>query len=699
MDWPVLCGLSALLVGLAFYGWSAGRRTDVTWWFSCQTLCIAFWILGIAGTHSGYLPEFWGRWTFASACLMPAACLAFTRVFPEATKWPSASAVRCVIAIGLSLAFLSAATPWIAFDFVITSAGTLKRKPGPLFPLFTAYFLVCVAAILGTLAAKWRHARGLARAQLRYYNAGFLILTIGAITTNLFIPALTGHSEYSTIGPFFVLPFLVLIAHSIVRHRLLDLNLMISRGAAFAVTIATCSGLIIVILVRLRVARFSDTVSLPLPLLITFLVTTVLLSVPIAPRVARLIDNYLLRGRPDLDQVLKEASRRLSRLLTAEEISAELKTVIASTFAPQTIVVSVRTEATNETSPGEDGLLHLAWDVEGPAPGVRLLGTDLAVTASEAQLVSSGIEVWVALGRARQRMGVMLLGGRRDGEAYLSSSLRFLEDLAELASLALDVAYLYRRQFSLESERHRLSHLARMGRAYAGLGHEIRTPLTTISNFISALPDRIDDPEFRDTMVRLIPAEVSRIVQLAERLRQMAPSSDGTIAPIALKPLLTDLVAVHATSCADRGIHVSVRCDGALSVMGDQQQLTQLFVNLLTNAIDASPSGATVIISASARRSSTELLTVVQILDEGCGIEPALRSRVFQPFFTTKASGTGLGLSICREIADFHRARLTVSPRSDRQGTVAEIEFPPFDARQLSAEFTLTRNTVSPLEM
>ena len=67
---------------------------------------------------------------------------------------------------------------------------------------------------------------------------------------------------------------------------------------------------------------------------------------------------------------------------------------------------------------------------------------------------------------------------------------------------------------------------------------------------------------------------------------------------------------------------------------------------------------------------------IVRVIDEGSGIDPAIRPKIYDPFFTTKASGTGLGLSICREVADFHRARLTLLPRSSFGGTIAELEFP-----------------------
>jgi signal transduction histidine kinase len=113
-------------------------------------------------------------------------------------------------------------------------------------------------------------------------------------------------------------------------------------------------------------------------------------------------------------------------------------------------------------------------------------------------------------------------------------------------------------------------------------------------------------------------------------------------------------------------------------IHGDPGQLVQLFVNLLRNAVEAMPEGGTITIEAdrSKGRVGTDSV-VVRVLDEGVGIDPTVRPKIFEPFFTTKPSGTGLGLSICREIADFHRARLALVPRSLIDGgTAAEVEFP-----------------------
>jgi signal transduction histidine kinase len=251
-----------------------------------------------------------------------------------------------------------------------------------------------------------------------------------------------------------------------------------------------------------------------------------------------------------------------------------------------------------------------------------------------------------------------------DDEDQISGALVVVTDLSAVKAL--------------EKNQRRIEHLAVMARFYAGIAHEIRNPLAAISNFVSMLPDRFDDPEYRDTAARILPMEVARIVRLADRLRLMAPSEGGKLAIVAIPPLLHDIVAIHSPNAEEQRVKIELLCPEELpKIQADPGQLVQLFVNLLKNAIEAMPDGGTVTIEAdhSTGRIGSESI-IVRILDEGSGIEPTARAKIFDPFFTTKPSGTGLGLSICREIADFHRARLTLFSRSVLGGTIAEVEFP-----------------------
>ena len=207
------------------------------------------------------------------------------------------------------------------------------------------------------------------------------------------------------------------------------------------------------------------------------------------------------------------------------------------------------------------------------------------------------------------------------------------------------------------------------------------------------LPDRFDDPEYRETAVRLLPDEVGRIVRLADRLRLMAPSEDGQLSTVALSPLLADIVSIHAPAAEEGRVRVNLESSQDVpKINGDPSQLIQLFVNLLKNGIESMPSGGTLIIRCYPKDSGQAV--IVDFVDEGTGVDPAIRAKIFQPFFTTKPFGTGLGLSICREIADFHRARLMLIARAPLSGTVARVEFGVADRAEEATE-PLALNTES----
>lgn len=800
MSQVALFGLSAVLAALAIFVWRARPDSAVNRWFAAQTVCLASWVFGVGGLQGGTHLEAWGRFTFASASLIPAAFLAFTRCYPTASRWPSARLLQITFLIGAALAILSLSTSLVVYDNVLTPQG-LIRKSGPLYPVFAVYFIVVWVVALAVFIDKWRQARGLARAQLQHLGAGIIISAAGGIGMNLLLPLVTGRSTYSWLGPYFSFMFVALVAHTIIRHRLMDLRIVVNRGLAYALVTAVLSGLAISA-ARLLVPNWATEPLFVHPdILIIAGIVIAMLSIPSQRLFSHVIDPYLYRGRLDHALALRGATRQLSRLMTPTELSAELRQLLTEAFVPESFTMLVRPfeshalKQLSEDAPLVVDLFTLATLMtDQPNPTVIDVNptqqTGASGIAHEA-LRAAGIEIVVTLGRRGQLLGAILLGPRRSGEAYFKNDLAFIESLAELASIALENALLYRQRIqmleysdrlleslnsavvaidltgkitsfnpaakdllgleqdkrgasldvlpseiawalamaitrswhprevevtidhksrrvihvilstdvlhddenkvagalvvvtdlsavkALERNQRRVEHFAIMARFYAGIAHEIRNPLAAISNFISMLPDRFDDPEYRDTAVRLLPIEVSRIVRLSDRLRLMAPSEDGKLSLVSLPPLLNDIVAIHSPAAQEQRVKISLTCSDELPrILGDPSQLVQLFVNLFRNAIEAMPDGGTVTIEAehSAGRTGPDSV-IVRVIDEGPGIDPAVRPKIFEPFFTTKPSGTGLGLSICREIADFHRARLTLLPRTFG-GTIAEVEFP-----------------------
>ena len=803
MPFVLLLALVALLLALAGFVWLARPNSAINRWFATFTLFVAVWVLGISGLQSGAHLDAWARVTFAGATLIPASFLAFMRAYPTSSSWPSTALLRGTLVLAGAIAVLSLSTPLMVYDTTLTPAG-LTRQTGPLYTIFFVYFLVTWVAAIVVFAFKWRVSRGLASAQLQYLGAGIILSGVGGISANLLLPMATGRSTYSWIGPYFSLILVAMVGHAIIRHRLMDLRLFISRGLAYALAMGIASALLISGARLISPAWEAETQFVHPNLVVVTIVALALLSSPAQRFISRLVDPYLYRGI-EHSVALRGATRRLSRLMQPVELASELRQVLAEVLVPESFTLLVKSFPTDsferlsiDDTPLPDVDPHLLAALHAKQPDTSVIVVNPTEETGDtkwthAALRAGGVEVIVILGRRGQLLGIVLLGPRRSGDAYFKNDLGFIESVADLASIALENALLYRQRIqmleysdrllesldsavvaididgritsfnpaatkllglsdeyhgalmhvlpseigwalvlalsegwhprevevtidhvvrgilhvilstavlhddekrvsgalvvvtdlsavkALERNQRRVEHLAIMARFYAGIAHEIRNPLAAISNLIAMLPDRFDDPEYRDTAVRLLPMEVSRIVRLAERLRLMAPSEGGKLSVVSIPPLLHDIVAIHSPTAHEQQVKIELHCADELpKIQGDPGQLVQLFVNLLRNAVEAMPDGGTVTIEADRSKGRVGAASViVRVLDEGVGVDPAVRPKIFDPFFTTKPSGTGLGLSICREIADFHRARLALLPRSLLDGgTVAEVEFP-----------------------
>src|SRR5437899_12557720 len=122
------------------------------------------------------------------------------------------------------------------YEPTMTRAG-LTRQTGSLYMVFSVYFLVTWGTAIVVFVSKWRLSRGIARAQLQYLGAGIILSGVGGISANLLVPLATGRSTYSWIGPYFSLVLVAIVGHAIIRHRLMDLRLVISLGLAYSLTL------------------------------------------------------------------------------------------------------------------------------------------------------------------------------------------------------------------------------------------------------------------------------------------------------------------------------------------------------------------------------------------------------------------------------------------------------------------------------
>jgi len=252
----------------------------------------------------------------------------------------------------------------------------------------------------------------------------------------------------------------------------------------------------------------------------------------------------------------------------------------------------------------------------------------------------------------------VLLSGAPDGAAARPRALAALAATANRLALPLAAAEAERRLTRLDTEVQRLDRLALLGRLTQELAHEVRNPLVSVKTFLQLLPERREDPDFMTRFLGVVMGELERTLRLLDLVidlpRPLLASADAT----AVAETVASVLELLAPYARQRGVALESSLPaGLLAVALGEDALRQVLLNLLMNAIDATPRGAAVSVEACAREGCIELV----VCDAGPGIAPELRERVFEPFFTTRsAHHGGIGLAITRGLVEQAKGRIAV---------------------------------------
>ncbi|TFG84959.1 MAG: GHKL domain-containing protein, partial [Hyphomicrobiales bacterium] len=236
-----------------------------------------------------------------------------------------------------------------------------------------------------------------------------------------------------------------------------------------------------------------------------------------------------------------------------------------------------------------------------------------------------------------------------------------VEDLTDLQNLESELAH---------SER-----LASIGRLAAGVAHEIGNPVTGIACLAQNLESETEDGEVRTTSRQIIEQtkRISEIVQTLVGFSHGGSFASDRLQMLALIECIQEAADLVHLSHGAQQVHILVDCPRLMFVTADRTRLIQVFVNLLTNACDASQPGDQVTVRARLADGNV----VIEVIDTGEGMAQDLLDQVFEPFVTTKAprDGTGLGLSVVYRIVQDHGGQISIDSLPGR-GTRVLLSLP-----------------------
>jgi signal transduction histidine kinase len=255
-----------------------------------------------------------------------------------------------------------------------------------------------------------------------------------------------------------------------------------------------------------------------------------------------------------------------------------------------------------------------------------------------------------------------------------------------LVALAFGLAGL-RRRYGVLSERHaraeealrRRDRLAAMGELASTVAHEVRNPLNAIAmtaqrlrrEFLDAGPGGDADRAEREELLSVMTSETERIDRIVQQFLDYARPPKLAPQPVDLAALVRDLGERTRSLAEARGIRLEVETAGADTAPVDPAQMRQALDNLVRNAIEATPEGGRVALAARREHGGH----VIEVRDNGRGIQPDHLSRIFDLYFTTRADGTGVGLAVTQQIVTAHGGTIEVDSRPGA-GTTMTVRLP-----------------------
>jgi PAS domain S-box-containing protein len=443
----LLTSCANIALGIAV--WRRHPDHRVNQYFALFSFAVGAWVLNngfvniYAGAWDGIV---WARGAFASAALIPFTFFLFASVFPTRVPSPAKRTSYAFLGAAIGMTALCA-TPLIAARTSWVNGG-LRVAYGPLHSVFALYFVLGLAYSLTLLYRKLRTLAGLEKLRVRYVFLGMSIPILGGTITNLLIPLLFGSSQFSQIGPLFSLLMISVIAHAIIRYRLMNVRLVASS--------------VFIAILWLGSHFLAAPSAVPLSVELLLVVLIALLFQPTKNIVQRYADIYFFREPYDYDRAVREITRQMATLLDLNSLLRYSCEQIAKTVQPEYVAAYGRASSARSyqllvfQNTVDDAPAISSLDSDSPlakhlnltrnpllADELRHSPTSRDTDALCATLRSLRSELVLPIHDDGSLSGFFLLGQRLSGDPYFSEDIDLLTILTSQAAVAIKNAQLY----------------------------------------------------------------------------------------------------------------------------------------------------------------------------------------------------------------------------------------------------------------
>ncbi len=564
---------------------------------------------------------------------------------------------------------------------LVASGAYTFRWAGRIFLFFAPALYAAGMALL--FVQFRRETRVLRRKQLKWllWGGGIPVATLVVVYGLAVLPWFDiVYSSSVDIMTLSTLMFPVAVLMAVQSDRLFDIDPIVRRSLLAALVLP------ILILAYSQIVGFLGGVlaSWANPGFLLVVILVVLLMLPGQVRVEELLDRVLGRNRFAGARRLQTLAGRLAQMDEAEDVVQATLQDVAEALG---LVCCCLFVADPLDQPGER-LCHptslgewtqaprpIPWQfLESLETGVLLVENQPDLVLPEGMGKPTPVALVVLVAGAR-RLGLLAAGPTEHQGGWSHETVQALEAAAGAAAAALDRIQhrrLLDRVRSMQAQIVHTGRLAALGTLAAGLAHELNTPLGYIKANAQLVARKLADHPDLAALVQDMEQGADQMHEVVSNLRSFASLDHPDLVMTDINECVRQTIKMLAR-VARGDVHIDTDLADLPLVPARPVQINQLVLNLVSNALDASPSGGHVSVRTRAHSAFVE----IEVTDQGPGLPKDVLERVFDPFFTTKppGKGMGLGLSITRSIVDAHGGKITLENRQ-AGGAVARVLLP-----------------------
>lgn len=720
MDWIILPA-SVFNLFLALFVWVRNPRNSLNVWFGIFGVVTAIYIL--FDFLFRLYPTLWMlRTTYGLAAFVPAtAAIWVLKIAKIKLQHPRVTGFLLLIPGLVFLVLAHINDLLVERIYTLTILG-FKGELGPLFGVYSVYFLMYIILLIGVLYWGQRHAVSVKKLQLRLILFGIFSYSTLAVFLSLVLPTFLGIYDFTMLDAPSSIFFVGFTAYAITRYRFMDVRLVLVRSIAFSFIILFATGALAFVTTLLGNLAGIESV--------------VFKSVIIAVLVAF--------GYQPLRNAAEEATNRIlyKKSYNPDELLADITSVTSSTLNLDQLVKSISERLTTSFNAdkigfaliGEDkrvSIIHKEGftDIEaqqltrykslGLAIKTQFTGRQGIVVIDELKmqfengdyepfdekllyfLSEHDVALVIPLHEKDELIGVLALGTKKSGDPYTAHDVGILNIIAGHVTIAIKNALLYeeQRQFAvklkqeveeateeLRKANNKLQQADQAKSEFLSIAaHQLRTPLTAIKGYLSMF---LEGDYGKLTKSQLVELEKmfrssDRLTRLIDVFLNVSRIETGRLdvkkEPVQFYEIVDVVVSDIQQMAKNKGLELTVQksAEDLPPLMIDRDKIQDVVMNLVDNAIKYTQKGW-----VNVRISRTKSLLQFEVKDSGIGIAASDIDRLFQKFTRAEAvtrihtGGSGLGLFIAKKIIEAHGGKIWAESEGEGKGSMFSFTLP-----------------------